>query len=581
MAASLAQIQASAPALVISTKGKDGGLMGALGKVHSWVEINPAAKAYVAKSGLTFRQVYPHAPSWSSKNAGSKDVAEEYAKLVGQDFNTLYHNRYSKGALDVATSWVGNVVKTAGRPIAQVTKPVRNVLGTGVHLADQATGEVGNLIGKIPVIGTPLRGIYGFEVQQWFRIADSISKGDRIDQVALKDFKQDIHDIHDAAPLVQTVISLVPGIGPVASGAISAAIALAEGEPITDVMLAAAAGSIPGGALVQATYKAGVAVITNKGNVGQSIAAALNAAASAAGVPLPSAATQVIDSGLGATVAIARGQKPDAALMQAAITALPAAAKGAAAASLNNTSGHGDTIADTLLKTAPTMIPGMTATQQKQMLTALGSAIALGHANVLQSAGKSQLAQGLGTIAQIGAKYVVSHPITQAAKPTSPAAAQGFDVGAGVAQHTVTPFQVTATRSLLPAAAKPGYDAALSLHVARVTATKPPPPGPPKEQAGALLAKGLRGASPEQRAGVLGLLQGHPLLLKGAQTAAQEIALAQDRVGWWFWLPPASGAALGGMVAGWPWALAGALGGAAADFVLKRPEHRGEQRRKP
>lgn len=59
-------------------------------------------------------------------------------------------------------------------------------------------------------------------------------------------------------PIVQTVLSFVPGVGTGISSALGAAIALANDEPITSAFMAAARGVLPGGALVNAAWDAGL-----------------------------------------------------------------------------------------------------------------------------------------------------------------------------------------------------------------------------------------------------------------------------------------------------------------------------------
>src|SRR5262249_39106355 len=55
-------------------------------------------------------------------------------------------------------------------------------------------------------------------------------------------------------PYVQSVVSFVPGLGTGVSAALGAAQALADGRPITDAVVAAARGAIPGGPLAQMAF---------------------------------------------------------------------------------------------------------------------------------------------------------------------------------------------------------------------------------------------------------------------------------------------------------------------------------------
>lgn len=69
--------------------------------------------------------------------------------------------------------------------------------------------------------------------------------------------------VKTVAPFIQIGLSFIPGIGTVASAALGAGIALAEGRPISDVLIAAAKGAFPGGPLAVAAIDAGLHAIAN------------------------------------------------------------------------------------------------------------------------------------------------------------------------------------------------------------------------------------------------------------------------------------------------------------------------------
>jgi hypothetical protein len=94
--------------------------------------------------------------------------------------------------------------------------------------------------------------------------AAKVLRGERLDRIAVEQFQQAIKSARTLAPYVQTVLATVPGLGTGLSGALGASLALAQGLPITEVVLAAVRGSIPGGALAQAAFDVTAGLVQGK-----------------------------------------------------------------------------------------------------------------------------------------------------------------------------------------------------------------------------------------------------------------------------------------------------------------------------
>jgi len=134
----------------------------------------------------------------------------------------------SFGEVQDAAHFVDSAAKTAGREVGKVVKPIQT-----------AVGDVSNEIGKVPVVGGLLQGVFDitYHATMWpaeLAVAVVID-GKRIDQAVLDDIKHQVRSFQQVAPYAQMVISVVPGIGPGVSAALSAGLALAEGQSIDDV----------------------------------------------------------------------------------------------------------------------------------------------------------------------------------------------------------------------------------------------------------------------------------------------------------------------------------------------------------
>jgi len=78
-----------------------------------------------------------------------------------------------------------------------------------------------------------------------FDAGRSVLRGDRLASAP---------DVRDQLRFVQMVAPFVPGVGTGVAAALGAAHALADGRPITDAVVAAARGALPGGALAQGGF---------------------------------------------------------------------------------------------------------------------------------------------------------------------------------------------------------------------------------------------------------------------------------------------------------------------------------------
>lgn len=235
-----------------------------------------------------------------------------------------------------------------GSPIDFVSDIVETVGGGAEDVIDwtsEGAQNVGETLDGIPIVGG-LLGAAWSGITSPVQISKDIRDGVPLDEVALRHFEREIANVKAVAPYAQTVISFVPGIGPIASGAISAGIAIANGQPIDEILLAGVKGAIPGGPLVGAVYDTTVAVVQGKG-VEEIGLTAVQGIGRAAGVPIPVEAERYLAAGLQVAKGVASGETVDSALLDEAIAHLPAEAQKAAIAA--KAVGNGAALSDVLM----------------------------------------------------------------------------------------------------------------------------------------------------------------------------------------------------------------------------------------
>jgi hypothetical protein len=475
--------------------------------------------------------------------------------------------------------FVSNAVKTAGREVGHVT-----------HSIQDAAGKVGKAVGKIPVVGGPIHTVFDAGFHASFAMVNAtvaIAKGRRIDRafmdqvhIAVKDFKQ-------AGPYAQMVIGLVPGVGQGVSAAMAAGLALANGQPIADVLKAGAMGAIPGGALVQSCVRASVETIQHvakgeKLNFANLAETAGGAAAGALGIP--AAAKNALMAGIATTGNIVKGQPLDKALTDGAIHALPIpdTSKRAMteATTLTLDLAHGkrvdralmnriDGVVGMLPASAPlrqNLLSGVKAVQnigqgkdaEHVMMTALQSGVgdqlmSLGAIHLPPKARnglKTGIALGTGIVHQEHTAVQLTHAVpnklaesgiqTAKASPvygearkiaSSKGGSKGFDLATGVLAHQAGIFHLSTTRNLLPSPHdKMGFDMAMAIRIGTVAHPKPHNIATPAAHAGHAMTLGMQTYVPERKAAIMQTLQGHPSAAAGATEAVKQVAARRESI---------------------------------------------------
>lgn len=95
-------------------------------------------------------------------------------------------------------------------------------------------------------------------------LGKSIANGDSLIEAAKAAQKAGIKSAKESLQYAQMVAPFVPGIGSGAAAALAAGGALAQGKPITDIMIKAARAAVPGGELALTAFDVGVSLAKGK-----------------------------------------------------------------------------------------------------------------------------------------------------------------------------------------------------------------------------------------------------------------------------------------------------------------------------
>lgn len=193
--------------------------------------------------------------------------------------------------------------------IAKGIAKVAKVAATPITAPVNLTSKV---LGKVPVIGGVVKAVNRVALMP-ITATQQVLEGGRIDKVVLNNLKQTLKDIKTVGPWAQTVLSFVPGVGTGMAAAIGAGLALAEGQSISQAMVSAVKGSLPGGAASQAAFSVAESAIQGK-PIDQIALSAL---------PIPDQQKKLLAQGLAAAKDIAAGKNVASSIADRAIQSLP------------------------------------------------------------------------------------------------------------------------------------------------------------------------------------------------------------------------------------------------------------------
>lgn len=253
----------------------------------------------------------------------SEDEAAELAfELLGAE---------SEEELD---QFLGNVIKKLGKAAKGVARTVSQ--------AGKSIGKVMDAVNKVvPVVSVLSLTPMGMTMR-YAKNLGRIAAGENVFKVAGKLVKSGVNDVGKAMQLASTVVSFVPGVGTGVAAALGAAGALAQGRPITEALLEAAKGALPGGRIAAAAFDVASGLARGKNLSEAALSAARNQ------LPGGAAARAAFDTGL----ALAQGKKLQHAAMAAAGRLIPPSPFSATALSFANKVASGENLQKAALSSA-------------------------------------------------------------------------------------------------------------------------------------------------------------------------------------------------------------------------------------
>lgn len=265
--------------------------------------LGPGVVLAVKVDGQTIRAFVPLARVWLTFDQELSAVGCVGCASVGAPFTV-------GGLFSSIKRAVSNTAKSVVKKV--VPKAIQKAATRVVNTAKQAVRTVSRIPGVKQIASVYKAGISLATLPQ--QAALRILSGQRIDKAALGSLQQAVKDARTVAPYVQTVMSLVPGVGTGISAGLGGALALAQGQPITEALLAAARSAVPGGPAAQAAFSVASGALQGK-PIDQ---IAINA------LPLDPAAKSAIVRGLALAKDVAAGKNAAAGVLDTALNAVPA-----------------------------------------------------------------------------------------------------------------------------------------------------------------------------------------------------------------------------------------------------------------
>lgn len=266
----------------------------------------PGVVFMVKASGQTRRVFVPLQRVWIAFDQELQKVGCLSAQSVGAPFTVGGFFSFVKKAASSAVRGVKNAAKRV------VPKAIQKAAARVVGAAKRAVQTVSRTVSKIPVLGSIARAGTSLMLLPAAAAAQLV-QGKRIDRIAIDQFKSAVKSARTLGPYAQTVLSFVPGVGTGISAGLGGALALAEGQNITQAVESAVKSALPGGPLAQAAFSVASGVM--HGNRIDSIA--LNA------LPIAPAQKALLVRGLTAAKDLAAGKRVDQVLLDQALKQLP------------------------------------------------------------------------------------------------------------------------------------------------------------------------------------------------------------------------------------------------------------------
>ncbi len=264
--------------------------------------LGPGVVLAVKVDGKTIRAFVPLARVWLTFDQELSAVGCVGCASVGAPFTV-------GGLFSSIKKAVSGAAKSVVKKV--VPKAIQKAATRVVNTAKQAVRTVAKIPGVKQIASVYKAGFNLVTLPQ--QAALRILSGQRIDKAGLATLQSAVKSARTVAPYVQTVMSLVPGVGTGISAGLGGALALAQGQPISEALLAAVRSAVPGGPAAQAAFAVASGALQGK-PIDQ---IAINA------LPLDPSAKQAITRGLALAKDVAAGKNVAAGVLDTALNAVP------------------------------------------------------------------------------------------------------------------------------------------------------------------------------------------------------------------------------------------------------------------
>jgi hypothetical protein len=311
-----------------------------------------------------------------------RTVTRAAKKAAADVSRTPLGKTVTKAVTDVGQS---KIATTIGKAATDVSKGVAKagaavpMLSTAAKLASRGTPLGAFARATYGAVSAALRGqnifmgaLDGLSGTPLFgalvKLGGGLLRGENLLAAAKAAAKAGISDAREALRFAAMVAPFVPAIGTGVGAALGAADALANGQPITQALIAGVRGAIPGGAIAQAAFDTAAQLAQGKKLDEALLTAARNR--------LPTGPAQAaFDTGL----AIAQGKKLQDAMLQGAGSLLPSSPYSADAMTFARRALSGENLGQAALSTAGQAVLRRAWQQGTDLVAAVqGRAVAVG-----------------------------------------------------------------------------------------------------------------------------------------------------------------------------------------------------------
>lgn len=225
---------------------------------------------------------------------------EELENFLGSLIHKVAHVASDVGrTVEKAATAAGKVVNTVGKfaPISLMTSALAH---TPIGMAVKAgIGAVSAAASGKNVFQGAMRSLASDPATRFLvDTGMAAARGENVLKAAQKAAQAGIGDVRESLRFAAMVAPFIPGVGTGVGAALAAANALASGEPITEALISAARGAIPGGVIAQGAFDVAMNLAKGKNIAEAALAAARNQ------LPGGAAAQAAFDAG----VALAKGK---------------------------------------------------------------------------------------------------------------------------------------------------------------------------------------------------------------------------------------------------------------------------------